>query len=383
MTRIEIDLGRFQKNLRSLRQISPRALYCLPVKADAYGHGLIPMAKAAAEEKVDYLAVACLQEGAALREAGINLPVLVLGSFFQEQIPSLIRYKLELSLHSFEQALSLAAYCRKSQQKVRVHLKIDTGMRRLGIRAEEAPALWRFLKQHRLIEVAGVFSHFVSSEKKNDLFSLRQIESFRRIYEMIKQERPKAIGHMANSGGLLNYPSSHFEMVRPGLLSYGYRPDGGSSQALGIAPCLSLKSRVSLEKKLKAGEGVSYRHTYLAKQNTRLATVPVGYGDGYKRQLSNRAEVLIKGRRYPIRGLICMDALLVEVGKIPVKVGDEVVLIGKQGKHQISLEELSRLCQSSVYEMACSFTQRVPKFYRNCRRVSCRSLEQAHLGGNF
>lgn len=350
-TWIEINVTQFHKNLDAIRSRIGRSLFCLPIKANAYGHGLVGIAKAA-ESKVDFLGVSCLQEGVKLREAGITIPILVLGAIHEEQVDDLIHYDLEFTISSKFKADLVA---KKLKKKCRVHLEVETGMQRTGVRCSTAMELFKHLKAQSCFEVAGVYSHLATADLPNDPYALKQIAEFQ---ELIRALRPHSfIAHIANSGGLLHYPHSHMDMVRPGLAAFGYGP------LPDLAPCFSLKSRVSYFKVVAAGSGISYGHLYKTEKQTRIVTIPIGYGDGYRRTLSNRGAVLIRGKRYPISGAICMDQFMVDVGDDEVYVGDEVVLIGKQGSVEISLFEIAQLCDTIPYEVLCLFNERIPRFY--------------------
>lgn len=357
-TWIEVDLKQFRRNLSIIRQNIGKSLFCLPVKANAYGHGLIGIGKAAASA-VDVLGVSCLQEGVKLREAGIEIPILVLGAIHEDQIDDLIRYDLEFTISSKFKADLVA---KRLQVKRRVHLEVETGMQRTGVRCATAIDLIHHLKQLPCFEIAGVYSHLATAERPNDPIAIKQIAEFSAlvahpIFHGIRS-------HLANSNGVVHYPQSHFDMVRPGLMAFGYLPEAAPPQFSEIAPCFSLKSRVSYFKVVQSGEGISYGHLYITKKQTRIVTVPIGYGDGYRRSLSNRGSVLIRGKKFPIAGAICMDQFMVDVGENEVYVGDEVVLIGKQGNEEIQLTEMAQICDTIPYEVLCLFNERIPRFYR-------------------
>jgi alanine racemase len=349
-TWIEIDLAQFRKNLSLIRSHVGGAKICLPVKANAYGHGLVGMARAAVEAGIDCLGVSCLQEGVRLRRAGVSVAILVLGAIHEDQVDDLVRFDLEFSISSKFKADLVA---RRMKGRCRVHLEVETGMQRTGVRPETAVELFGHLKQLGCFDIVGVYSHLATAERSGDLVALKQIEDFRKLVA----GWPGVIAHIANSGGVVHYPESWMGMVRPGLLAYGYGE-------LGVAPCFSLKSRVSYFKVVAGDSGVSYGHTYRTRKQTRIVTVPVGYGDGYRRALSNRGEVLIRGKRFRIAGMICMDQFMVDVGNEEVYVGDEVVLIGKQGDEEIKLMDVATICDTIPYEVLCLFNERIPRFYK-------------------
>lgn len=355
---IEIDLAQFRKNIAIVRRHIGDSLYCLPVKANAYGHGLIPMARAALLAGVDYLGVSCLQEGAELREAGIEIPILVMGAIHEDQVPDLLAFNLEFTISSLFKAQLVANHC--LVRKGRVHMEVDTGMQRTGVRAKTAVELFEYLKSAKCFELIGVYSHFATADHSNDPIAQRQMAIFEELLSHPVFQGLPLITHIANSSGTTHFQRAHRHMVRPALMSLGYPP--GCLE--GIAPCFSLKSKVAFFKVVQAGEGISYGHTYKPQKQTRIVTVPIGYGDGYRRALSNKGSVLIRGKKYPIVGNICMDQFMVDIGDGEAYVGDEVVLIGRQGKEEISLQEIARLCDTIPYEILCGFNDRTKRDYR-------------------
>lgn len=360
---IHIDLEQFRKNIAIVRRAIGDTLFCLPVKANAYGHGLCAMGKAAEEAGVDYLGVAHLQEGIALREAGVRIPILVLGAIHEDQILDLIHFNLEFTISSKFKADLVAEKCKKIGQRCRVHLEVDTGMQRTGVRCATALTLFEHLKALGHFEIVGIYSHLATADRPGDSFAHKQIETFSSLLRSEIFGGASLIRHLAGSGGVAYFSDSQMDMVRPAIIVFGYPPDTLPESMQGIAPCFSLKAKVSYFKVLEKGEGVSYGHTYFTKAKTRIVTIPIGYGDGYRRSLSNKGSVLIRGKRFPIVGSICMDQFMVDVGDQEVFVGDEVVLIGKQGNEEISLMEVARLCDTIPYEILCLFNERIPRIY--------------------
>jgi alanine racemase len=358
---IEIDVGQFKKNIRSIRRRIGKSLFCFCVKADAYGHGLCEMAKVAELEGVDYLAVSCLKEGVALRLAGIQIPVLVLGAIHEDQIQGLIEADLEFTISSKYKAGLVLSICSQIGKRCRVHLEVDTGMRRTGVRPETAFELLPWMRSQKSFQVVGVYSHFATADLPGHPFAKEQIRQFRALQDRFLGEG--LIWHLANSAGLVNYPDSYFDMVRPGLLCYGYFPDGSIDPLGEIAPCFSLKAKVSYFKVVEAGEGISYGHVYKPMKQTRVVTVPIGYGDGYLRAFSNKGFVLMRNKKYRISGVVCMDQFMVDIGNDEVYIGDEVTLIGTQGIQGISLEEASILADTVPYELLCSLNGRLSRIY--------------------
>ena len=363
-TWIEIDCGQFRKNIALMRHHIGKRLFCLPIKANAYGHGLEQMGQIAAEEGVDYLGVAHLQEGIKLREAGITIPVLVLGAIHENQISDLLHYNLEFTISSKFKADLVAKICKTTQKKCRIHLEVDTGMQRTGVRCATARTLFQHLQELGCFEVVGIYSHLATCDSPDDSLALKQIASFNALLQDPIFQGHSLIRHIANSGGALFFPNAHLDMVRAALVVFGYIPMNCPETLKEIAPCFSLKAKVSYFKVVDKGEGISYGHLYVTSKQTRIVTIPIGYGDGFRRCLSNRGSVLIRGKRFPIFGTICMDQFMVDVGDHEVHVGDEVVLIGKQGDEEISLFEMAQLCDTIPYEILCLFNDRIPRLYK-------------------
>ena len=365
-TSIIINIKNFQNNLKAIRNAVPSNVkICLPVKANAYGHGIKGIAKLA-EPFIDYLAVACLNEGTMLRNIGIKKPILVLGAIDEEQIPGLIENELEITISSLFKAKLVSDFCRKIGKNCKVHIKVDTGMNRIGIRARNAHTLIDYILDNPRFELIGTYSHLASSEEVDKSFSLSQIESFRKVSEYAKSRKKDLICHLANSGGLCYFPESYFDMIRPGILSYGYFPGEKISKPPfdEIKPCFTLKTKVAYFKAIEEGECVSYNRNYKAQKLTRIVTLPIGYGDGYRRALSSKGSVLIRNHKYPIAGIVCMDMTMADIGSEGTAyVGDEAVLIGKQGNQEITLEEIASICNTNCYEVLCSFNERIPRIY--------------------
>lgn len=367
---IEIDTGIFKNNLQAIRThlnlISPKTKFCLPVKADAYGHGLIPMALLA-EPFVDYYGVASMHEGALLRNSGIIKPILVFGAFSDADIPGLVKNNLEITVSSKFKAESLTKFCDERNLTCNVHIKVDTGMGRVGVRVDSAKDLIDFVNNNPTLILTGLYSHLACSEEKDRIFTLHQLTEFAHIVTYVKMVNPSIICHIANSGAVCYYPNSYLDMVRPGILSYGYFPGENVTSCFlsQIKPCYTLKSQVVYFKTMGKNLSISYNRTYFTNNFTRVVTIPIGYGDGYRRALSNIGNVIIRGKKYTISGTICMDMLMVDIGQESKSyVGDEVILIGNQGNETIYLEDVAEKCGTNVYEILCGFTSRVPREYK-------------------
>ena len=356
---IEIDLDRLRYNLAAIRRRIGHSRLCFVVKANAYGHGLVPIARAA-QADVDYFGVAHLQEGAALRESGITRPILVLGAIHEDQIEDLIRYRLEFTISSSYKARLVANQARRLGAKCPVHLEIDTGMRRTGVRVESASSLIRYIQSQDCFDLLGIYSHFAMAETPNDPVTKQQINEFLFLKQQVENDGCSCIWHLANSGGVAFYPDSYLDMVRVGLLGYGLSL---SQATIDILPVLSLKAKISYFKVVATDQGISYGHTYRTQKQTRIVTVPVGYGDGYRRDFSNCMSVLIRGKRYKIAGNVCMDQFMVDIGDHEAYVGDEVVLIGRQKDEEIRLSEMTDILKTDPREVLCHFNDRIPRIY--------------------
>ena len=360
---IEINVEQFEKNISIIRNNINGALLCLAVKANAYGHGIIEISKTAQDLGVDYLCCANLQEGIKLRDANIKLPILVLGPYLEDQIKDLIDYDLDINISSFLKARLVEKVCEKYKIKARVHLKVDTGLRRIGVRVDTANDLYKHLIANDSFNLVGIYSHLACADDKDNPFNHEQINIFTDFIKKIKPDK-KIICHLANSGGVSYFENSYFDMVRVGALAYGCFLGKKTERFSKIDSIFSVKSKVSYFKVVEKNQGISYGHTYVTKNATRIVTIPIGYGDGYLRGLSNKGNVLINGKKYRIVGNICMDSFMVDALNDNVFVGDEVVLIGEQGREKIIVQEIADFCNTISYEILCSFNERLPRIYK-------------------
>lgn len=353
----EVDLGALRRNLRSLRARMPsRVKVLFVVKANAYGHDARLCARAVeASRSADWLGVSSVEEGVALREAGVCLPVLILGSLYPfESALAAAAHGLTPTVASVESARRVSEVARRLRRVLDVHVKVDTGMGRIGVGAAAAAALVRWLAGSPSVRAQGIYTHLACADE-DAAFTAGQVRSFRRVLGALAREglRPP-LAHAAASAGALRLPAARFDMVRPGLAAYGLYP--------GFEPVLTLKSTIVFLKTVPQGATVSYGARWRARRPTRVATLPVGYGDGYSRALSGRADVLIGGRRCPVLGRVTMDQTMVDVTPVPAaRVGDDVVLIGRQGGAEVPAAELARLCGTIPYETAVALSARVPR----------------------
>lgn len=362
----EIDLKALAHNLRGIRRkIGRRVGVMGVVKANAYGHGIVEVAKFLEAEKIDYLGVANPEEGIALREAGMTAPIHVFTLPSKPQASLFGMYDLEPTVCSPYEVALLNTHAERIGKTIPVHVKIDTGMNRIGVELVELKQLLRNLAKRRRLEIKGVYTHFAMADARDKSFSNLQLAEFHRALEVLRKEGVSAeYIHCAGSAGILDLPESYFSMVRPGIMLYGYYPSRETTESVPLKPVLSLKSRVSLVKWIEPGESVSYGRRYIAKRKTRIATLPLGYADGYMRSLTGRSTVLIGDKRFPTAGTICMDQLMVDVGSADVRVGDEAVLIGQQHRERISAWDLAVTLGTIPYEICTNISSRVPRIHR-------------------
>lgn len=359
-----VDLDALAANVRAIRGRVGHARVMGIVKANAYGHGLLRVARELLALGVDELGVAFLEEGIALRKAGVTAPILVLGGIIGNQIRHFLEFDLAMAASSPYKLGQIEELAASMGRRAKVHLKIDTGMERIGVHWYSAGKLLEAAVAAKHCDVVGVFSHFSSSDAADKSQTKLQLERFLEVTDFFTQRSlPMPTRHVANSGAILQHPDATLDMVRPGLLLYGLYPSAEVERTLPAEPVLSLVSRVVYFKVVKAGASVSYNGRWTATEDTRVVTVPVGYGDGYSRALSNRASVLIHGQRHPIVGMITMDALMVNIGQGSAFNGDEVVLLGRQGDELIRAEELAELLGTIPYEVLTSINTRVPRVY--------------------
>jgi alanine racemase len=363
-TRAEVDLNILEENLRLIRnRVYPSKVMAV-LKANAYGHGL----KAIAEflgDKVDYLGVAVLEEGIFLRELGIKAPILVMGGVWSSQIPQYIANELTITASSVERLEQIYHAAEILGEKARVHLKIDTGMERIGVHYYSAETLLTAsLKYDKYIDVEGIYSHFANADAKELSHAYLQLERFNEVlafYE--KHSLPIPIRHIANSGAILQIPESYFDLVRPGILLYGVYPSLKCQKTIPVKPALSIKSRVVYFKVVQPGHPVSYGSSWVSDHMTRVVTIPVGYGDGYFRSMSNKAKVIINGEKYSQVGNICMDQIMVNIEWGTAYNGDEVILLGESKGQRISAEDLADWAGTISYEILTNINTRVPRVY--------------------
>jgi len=358
-----VNLAAIERNVTRLRaELRPPAGLAAVVKANAYGHGALPVARAALAGRARSLAVATAGEAAELRAGGIEGPVLIMGAISEEELP--VALSAEAELVAWDERF-LARVIAVSWAPVRVHVKLDTGMGRLGTRSREEAirVAERIAAAGPGLELAGAMTHFASADE-DPAFTAEQLGRFEPFVRALRERWPRIVVHAANSAGTLQTPASHFDLVRCGIAVYGCDPMNDDPAAHGLEPALELSSYVAAVKRAAPGESAGYGRRFIASADTWLATVPIGYGDGVRRALTNNCEVLIAGRRYPLVGTVSMDNITVDVAsEDAVAVGDRVTLIGADGAERVTAEELARRIGTINYEILCGISSRVPRVY--------------------
>ncbi|MFV0464920.1 MAG: alanine racemase [Lachnospiraceae bacterium] len=364
-----IDLDAIKFNLTSMHHIlNPDTKIIAVVKTDGYGHGAVTIAQYIEDMSCIYgFATATAEEACELREAGISKPILILGYVFPDDYESVIRNEISATVFSMESAYSLSNEAVKQDKSVSIHIKIDTGMSRIGFQVTETSAdeIAEISKLPGLV-LDGLFTHFSRADEKDKTESQCQMEHFKKMEQMLQMRNVNfPFRHISNSAGILELPNSDVNLVRAGIAMYGLWPSDEVDQlTCPLMPAMSIKSHIVHIKELESGRSISYGGTYTLTQQETIATVPVGYGDGYPRSLSNIGYVLIHGQKAPIRGRICMDQFMVDISGIQdVWIGDEITLLGRDGEHAITMEELARMSDRFNYELACDINKRVPRVY--------------------
>jgi len=361
---IEINLDNLQSNIRYVKSLLPAGVkLLLPVKADAYGHGSLAISLAAIDAGIDFLGVAHLFEGVALRKNNINSRVLILGPSTETEFPSLLKYNLTPTIQDYETAKKLSDFL-SNNSPLKVHMKIDTGMCRFGTRYNNFDEVKKICELPNL-EIEGMYSHLATADMPDHSIMEKQLERFGELIKKLGNKRPP-LCHIANSAATFLFPNkTHYDMVRPGVALYGYDPIGEFPSRFPIKPVLKLRSTVRSLREVEAGEGISYGHFFTAKKNMRVATVAIGYGDGYLRGEPNKGVIFIHGKACPILGRVCMDACMVDASEIPnVKIGDEAECINGEFSAQISVEAFAAEHKTIPYEITTRMARRLYRIYR-------------------
>ncbi len=360
----EIDLAALKRNYKKIEKMTKSEIMPI-VKADAYGHGAIPVVRALMECGARRVGVATLSEALELRQEFPKLQVMILGASPIEHSDIMVKEQITPTVFRYEQARILSEEAAKQHTTARFHIKVDTGMGRIGFRESELEEVLK-IAELPYLEIGGIYTHFAASDAADLGFTKEQTQRFSKFCEELKKRGLEIpFRHAANSAAIINCPEAHFEGVRPGIILYGLPPAFRMAQGLDLEPVMSWKARVTNIKTINTGETVSYGCTFRAAYPTRVATIPLGYADGLRRALSNRGEVLIKGKRATIIGRVCMDQTMLEVTKIPeVQIGDIVTLLGNDGGDRIDATEMASWLDTINYEVICEISKRIPRIYK-------------------
>ncbi|MCL5772927.1 MAG: alanine racemase [Firmicutes bacterium] len=363
---IEINLDNILHNLEEVKKLAGKETKILAmVKADAYGHGAVNNGCAVLAGGADYLGVAILDEALELRNAGIKAPVLVMGTGIPGQADVILKNGITQTVCSIEMAEALSRAASKNGKKALIHIKVDTGMGRIGFFPKEAPSAIKKIKKLPNLVIEGIFSHFATAPDEDKRYVNVQHDKFVNLLKELDASRLSCgTVHISNSATIIDMPFMKHHMIRPGIMLYGLYPSEHMKLKIDLKPALSLKAKISFVKKTDEKSSISYGRTYFASKNEIIATIPVGYADGYNRKLSNNFHVLINGQFAPIVGRVCMDQFMVNVSAIKgVTTGDEAVLIGKQGDKVISIDEMAKAAGTINYELVCLMSRRIPRIY--------------------
>ena len=365
----KIDLDAISYNMEQMKQnIRPETKVMAVIKADGYGHGAVQIAEMM--ERWNYIwgfAVATLDEAVVLRTEGIQKPILVLGCVFPDQYMEMLKHEIRMNIYTEEMAESISRMAAREGKTAYMHIKLDTGMSRLGfgINEQSAETIKRISKMPN-VNMEGIFTHFTKADEKDKSFTKKQIQEFVWMTERLKEKNVRfTYEHCSNSAGIIDVPEANFDIVRAGISTYGLYPSEEVDKTnVKLKPALALKSHVAFVKEIERGTPVSYGGTFVAKEKMKIATIPVGYADGYPRSLSNKGYVLIRGKKAPILGRVCMDQFMVDVTQIEgVSFGDKVTMIGKDGNEILPVEVLSELSGRFNYEFVCDLGKRIPRVY--------------------
>jgi alanine racemase len=360
-----VDLNAIKANYKKVKKHVGNCKIMPILKANAYGHGLQRIAQLFEELNADYLGVAVVEEGILLREKGINIPILVLGGVWGNQVPLFLKHNLTITASSIDKLNQIDDIAGEMKIKAKVHLKIDTGMERIGVHYYSAENFLDAAYKCKNIEVEGIYSHFANSDASDITYAKLQLERFKEVLSFFeKRSIETPLRHISNSGAILQLSEANFDMVRPGIMLFGVYPTKEVNKTVEIKPALTWKSLVVYFKVIKPNHPVGYDSTFTTDHNIRAVTIPVGYGDGYLRKMSHKAEVLIKKKRYPVIGTISMDQIIVNLEQSSAYNGDEVILLGRDGTNSITCEELADWAGTNPYEILTNINTRVPRIYK-------------------
>ncbi|MDY6846356.1 MAG: alanine racemase [Chloroflexota bacterium] len=361
-TWLEVDLGAIKNNIKQIKAITGTRLMAI-IKANGYGHGVLAVAKAAEQAGAEWLGVARMEEALNLRAAGIKSEVMVLGYTAPVMIPEAIRNKIHVAIYDQDMAKAFEAYAEKTPGKLKAHLKVETGMGRLGMAPELAPDFLLTYRNHPKFDIDGIFTHLARADEPQIDFTERQLTVFNKLLGQLRSEGlcPPLV-HAGNSAAILNFPEAYYDMVRPGISIFGLDPSPSSPLPETFHPALTWKARLTSLRVLPPGHGVSYGSVYVTSNHERIGVIPVGYGDGFRR--GEGQQVIVRGKLVDVVGKVCMDQCMVQLDSVPeAQVGDEVVLLGKQGDQEISAKDLAARWGLINYEVVCGLADRLPRLY--------------------
>ena len=353
-TWVEIDLDAIAQNVRNIKTLIGEKIELMAVvKGNAYGHDILEVASIVLKNGATRLAVARLEEGIFLRKVGITVPILVLGLTPEQQVELLVSYNITPTVCRYETIEKLSGFAVKEDKTVKIHIKVDTGMGRIGIFPKHVLDFITKVKAFKNIEIEGIFTHFSVADEKDKNYTETQFKKFTEVLTILEKEGIEIpIKHVGNSATFLDFPHMWLDLVRPGISIFGLYPSTEVQKTVKLIPAHSFKTRIIFLKELPVGESIGYGRTFTTKRRTKVASLPVGYADGYNRHLSNQGEVLVRGRRFPLIGRVCMDQCMIDVTNLPqVEVGDEVVLWGRQGQEEITVEEIAAKIGTINYEI--------------------------------
>ncbi|RBP44787.1 alanine racemase [Garciella nitratireducens] len=369
-TWIEVDLDAISHNIQTIRKLVGKDKKIMGiVKADAYGHGAVEVAQVLLKHGVEYLAVSILDEAIALRKGGIIAPILILGYTPVEQVKEIVKWGITQTIYNRDIIYALSKEAQKQKKRVKIHIKVDTGMGRIGfIGKEEIVKAVKEFRQLPYIDIEGIFTHFSVADQKDKRYTFKQLKNFEKVIKALEKEDIYIpIKHTANSAATIDIDQSRFDMVRPGIILYGLYPsDEVRKERLNLKPAMSFKTRIAHIKKVPPNTSISYGRKFITSNESIIATLPVGYADGFSRMLSGKAKVLIQGKKVPVVGAICMDQCMVDISNIPnVEIGDEVIVFGKG----LPVEEIAEKLGTINYEVICMLNKRVPRVYKHKGKI--------------
>jgi alanine racemase len=351
----------FSHNIQLIRDAVKSSKIMAVVKANAYGHGSVELAKTAIESGCEYLGVAFVEEGIELRRNDLTAPILVFGSHDPTSLLEAVDHNLDISITSVQQIEAL----QQSNKKCNIHIKVDTGMHRVGFKIDDFESALKLILDSKLFELKGIYSHFATSDDEDETFFKQQLQQFNEVKKISeKYIQHDVLFHMANSGAIMKFPEAYFDMVRPGVMLYGGLPNPNFKTNWELKPVMELRSKISLTKFIKKGDSVSYSRRYFAENDTQIGVIPIGYADGYSRAMTNKAKAIIYNKKYPVVGTVCMDMIMIDSQNLSkLETGDDVILFGNSGDQEISIDEIAAKAGTIAYEVTCNISKRIPRIH--------------------